>query len=160
MEADPRVEALEFRAVVDEAELHFSEAGAAAMIFDSGHELCAESGLLARRVDGDETEMGALAARLDVRTGDELAVFFEEQEFPAAENFAKRIGVDALAFDVGAFGDKSGVDEPDEGGDVVETRVASNEHAGIVASRLNRTSALHRNGQKKQVLRFPQDDKP
>jgi len=103
-----------------------------AVILHGGHELCAESGLLARRVDGDETEMGALAARLDEGTGDQFAFVFEEQEFSAVENFAKRVGVDALAFDVGTLGDKGGVDEADERGDVFGTREAEDRGHGDI----------------------------
>jgi hypothetical protein len=151
LEADVSIEVPKLGAVVDEAELHFPEAGGAAMIFYGGHEFCAESGLLAGRVDGDEAEMSTLAARLDKGTGDRFAVFFEEQEFSAVENFAKRVGVDALAFDVGTLGDKGGIDEADESGDVFGTREAEDRgHGDILRGIVVRVS-------EEKSSRFPLD---
>ncbi len=109
------IEALEFSAVVDEAEFHFTEARGTAASLGGDHEFGAETGALARGFHGDKADVGARSAWLDVEAGRELSLLFAQEKSAAGPDFAHRAGVDALAFDVGTFGDEGTVDEADDG---------------------------------------------
>jgi hypothetical protein len=119
-ESHAGVEAFEFGAVVDEAKLHFVEAGRSALRFGGGHELRAQAFALTGRFNRNQAEMGTLPAGLDEDAGRESPLLFAQQKFSSSPHFMHGGGIYALTFDVGAFGYEGPVDEADDGADVGE----------------------------------------
>jgi len=126
-EAHALVEAFEFGALVDEAEFHLSKAGGPATGFGGGHEFAAQALALASRLDRDEAEVGLRCSGLNEDAGEDLAVVFSQEESAARPHFPHRVGVDALSFDEGAFGDECAVDQADDGVDVGDLGSAEGE---------------------------------
>ena len=71
-------------------------------------------------IDGDESDVGAGAAALDVDAGAQVAVVLSQQEDTLENQFADAVGVDAFARHPRAFGNEGAIDQAREGVGVLE----------------------------------------
>src|SRR5579864_1323832 len=114
------VENLQLGAVIDEAQLHFVVAGFATVSFGGGHDLRSDAVMLVIGVDGDESDVRAGAAALDVDTGKQGAIVFPEQEISFEDEFPDAVGINALARDPWALRDEGAIDQARQGVGVFE----------------------------------------
>src|SRR5579862_426075 len=114
------VENLQLGAVIDEAQLHFVVTGFATVSFGGGHDLRSDAVMLVIGVDGDESDVRAGAAALDVDTGKQGAIVFPEQEISFEDEFPDAVGINALARDPWALRDEGAIDQARQGVGVFE----------------------------------------
>jgi len=108
------IEGGEGLARADDAEVDRIAARFAKVVLGSFHQFAAQADALPQRVDAEQAQVAAVAAKLDIDASGEASRVFGEEKFARGHVGANTFGIDAVTFDVGQFDAESGVDQDDE----------------------------------------------